>query len=201
MSSTGLRSVLRRVVPAVLAAQALLVPVQPAFAGQPAHLCRAAEGCGSVVVGTVSQAPPEHGACTSAEPVVCQIRRETPWEREVARGQRMRYHELLEDMERTACDMRAEGRSEEEVARTLVDMRNDAKDVVRAGMTREQVAELEARNIRKYGNPLGPTADQLYLKYGSWEKVAAAATRSNEAVDHELGLEFRHCSCEVLRTA
>lgn len=113
----------------------------------------------------------------------------------------MRYHDLLEDMERKACDMRAEGRSEEDIARTLVQMRNDAKDIVRAGMTREQVAELEARNRKKYGNPLGPTADQLYLKYGSWEKVGEAATRSNEAVDHELGLEFRHCSCDVLQAA
>ncbi|MFJ4580271.1 hypothetical protein [Streptomyces echinatus] len=201
MSLPSLRSVARRIVPAVLAAQALLVPAQPVFAAPPAHVCRAAADCGPVVVGPVSQAPPDHGPCTSPEPVVCQIRRETPQEREVARGQRMHYHDLLADMERTACDMRAEGRSEEDVARTLVQMRNDAKDIVRAGMTPEQVAELEARNIKKYGNPLGPTADQLYLKYGSWEKVSAAATRSNEAVDHELGLEFHHCSCEILLSA
>ncbi|MBO0917033.1 hypothetical protein [Streptomyces laculatispora] len=42
---------------------------------------------------------------------------------------------------------------------------------------------------------------QLYVKYGSWEKVVEAATRSSAAVDHELGLEFRHCSCEVLLAA
>ncbi len=132
---------------------------------------------------------------------MCQIRSETPREREVAREQRVSYHQLLEETEHKACDMRAEGRSEEEIARTLVQMRNDAKEIVRAGMTREQVAELEARNRKKYGNPLGPTADQLYLKYGSWEKVSEAATRSNEAVDHELGLEFHHCACDVLSTA
>ncbi|WP_246430688.1 hypothetical protein [Streptomyces rectiverticillatus] len=127
------------------------------------------------------------------------IRSETPQERDVARDQRVRYHQLLEDMERKACAMRAQGSSEEDIARTLVKMRNDAKDIVRSGMTPEQVAELEARNRKKYGNPLGPTADQLYLKYGSWEKVSEAATRSNEAVDHELGLEFHHCSCDVLQ--
>ncbi|GGS10552.1 hypothetical protein GCM10010284_49890 [Streptomyces rubiginosohelvolus] len=132
---------------------------------------------------------------------MCLIRSETPQEREIARGQRMRYHALLEDMERTKCAMRSEGRSEEDVARTLVQMRNDAKDVVRAGMTPDQIAELEARNQKKYGNPLGPTADQLHLKYGSWEKVSEAATRSSAAVDRELGLEFRHCSCEVLQAA
>jgi hypothetical protein len=199
MSLPVLRSVARRVVPVVLAAQALLLPAHPVFAVQTAQACRAAGGCGSISVGPLSQDPPDLGPCADPEPVVCQIRSETPQQREVARGQRVHYHELLEDMERRACRMRAEGRSEEDIARALVRMRNDAKDVVRAGMTREQVAELEARNIRKYGNPLGPTADLLYLKYGSWEKVSDAATRSNEAVDHELGLEFRHCSCEVLQ--
>uniref|UniRef100_A0AAU3GXE4 Lipoprotein n=1 Tax=Streptomyces sp. NBC_01401 TaxID=2903854 RepID=A0AAU3GXE4_9ACTN len=202
MSLNILRSSARRVIPALLVAQAAFLPLQPASASAAqAHPCRPVAGCGSVVVAPVSQAAPEHGHCTSPEPVVCLIRSETPEEREVARDQRMRYHGLLEDMERTECAMRAEGRSEEDIARTLVRMRNDAKDVVRAGMTPEQVAELEARNEKKYGNPLGPTADQLYLKYGSWEKVAEAATRSSAAVDQELGLEFRHCSCEVLRAA
>ncbi|MFF1503325.1 hypothetical protein ACFVZR_26375 [Streptomyces sp. NPDC058316] len=44
----------------------------------------------------------------------------------------------------------------------------------------------------KYGNPLGPTADQQFAKYGSWAAVIDAATRSNAAVDQELGLEPRH---------
>ncbi|MFJ6855261.1 hypothetical protein ACIQM3_32865 [Streptomyces sp. NPDC091271] len=202
MSLKSLRSLARRVVPALLVAQAAFLPLQAASAAEHAsHPCLLAASCGSVVVAPVSQAAPDHGDCTSPEPVVCLIRSETPEEREVARDQRMQYHHLLEDMERKECTMRADGRSEEDIARTLVQMRNDAKDVVRAGMTREQVAELEARNQKKYGNPLGPTADQLYVKYGSWEKVTEAATRSSAAVDHELGLEFRHCPCEVLQAA
>ncbi|MEV8228787.1 hypothetical protein AB0P41_22465 [Streptomyces sp. NPDC079167] len=202
MSLNSLRSLARRVVPALLVAQAALLPLQTASAAEPASRpCLSSASCGSVIVAPVSQAAPDHGDCTSPEPVVCLIRSETPEEREVARDQRMRYHDLLEDMERKECAMRAEGRSEEDIARTLVQMRNDAKDTVRAGMTPEQVAELEARNQKKYGNPLGPTADQLYLKYGSWEKVTDAATRSSAAVDHELGLEFRHCPCAVLQAA
>ncbi|MBW5248291.1 MULTISPECIES: hypothetical protein [Streptomyces] len=202
MSLNTLRSLARRVVPTLLVAQVVLLPLQPASAAERAvQPCRSAAACGSVIVAPVSQAAPDHGDCTSPEPVVCLIRSETPQEREIARDQRMRYHQLLVDMERTECAMRAEGRSEEDIARALVQMRNDAKDVIRAGMTPEQVAELEARNQKKYGNPLGPTADQLYMKYGSWEKVAEAATRSSAAVDQELGLEFRHCSCEVLQAA
>lgn len=203
MSLNSLRSLARRVVPTLLVAQVVLLPLQPASAAAApaAQPCRSAAACGSVIVAPVSQAAPDHGHCTSPEPVVCLIRSETPEEREIARDQRMRYHQLLVDMERTECAMRAEGRSEEDIARALVQMRNDAKDVIRAGMTQEQVAELEARNEKKYGNPLGPTADQLYMKYGSWEKVADAATRSSAAVDQELGLEFRHCSCEALQAA
>jgi hypothetical protein len=93
--------------------------------------------------------------------------------------------------------MRKEGASPEDIARRLVDMRNDAKEVTRAGMSPQEVRRLEERNMAKYGNPLGPTADQLYAKYGSWEAVADAATRTSRAVDQELGLEYRACPCEA----
>ncbi|EPH39592.1 hypothetical protein ABT390_05595 [Streptomyces aurantiacus] len=46
--------------------------------------------------------------------------------------------------------------------------------------------------MKKYRNPLGPTADQQFAKYGSWAAVIEAATRSSAAVDQELGLERRN---------
>jgi len=125
------------------------------------------------------------------------IRSETPQERQESRETRMRYHALLGEMDRTECSMRARGASEEEIARKLVQMRNDAKEITRAGMTPQEVAQLEERNREKYGNPLGPTADQLHAKYGSWEAVSDAATRSSRAVDGELGLKYRPCPCEL----
>ncbi|MFI1680805.1 MULTISPECIES: hypothetical protein [unclassified Streptomyces] len=130
-------------------------------------------------------------SCTSSDPAVCMIREMTPEQRAQARETRIRYHQLLDAMERTADEMHDAGRSDEEIARTLVDMRNEAKDITRAGMSPEAVQALEARNMKKYGNPLGPTADQQYAKYGSWKAVIAAATRSSAAVDRELGLEPR----------
>ncbi|MEU6820766.1 hypothetical protein ABZ921_09065 [Streptomyces atriruber] len=129
--------------------------------------------------------------CTSSDPAVCMIREMTPEQRAQARETRIRYHQLLDTMEDVADRMHAAGSSDEEIARTLVDMRNDAKDITRAGMSPEAVQALEARNMKKYGNPLGPTADQQYAKYGSWSAVIAAATRSSAAVDRELGLEPR----------
>ncbi|MEU5777059.1 hypothetical protein ABZ819_27655 [Streptomyces venezuelae] len=130
-------------------------------------------------------------SCTSSDAAVCMIREMTPEQRAQARETRIRYHQLLDSMERTADEMHAAGRSDEEIARTLVDMRNEAKDITRAGMSPEAVQALEARNMKKYGNPLGPTADQQHAKYGSWSAVIAAATRSSAAVDRELGLEPR----------
>lgn len=129
--------------------------------------------------------------CTSKDAAVCLIRQMTPEEREQAREVRLRYHQLLDTMERVADRMHEEGRSDEEIARVLVDMRNEAKDITRAGMSPEAVQALEERNMKKYGNPLGPTADQQFAKYGSWAKVIEASTRTSAAVDQELGIPPR----------
>ncbi|MEV0522623.1 hypothetical protein AB0I66_04310 [Streptomyces sp. NPDC050439] len=135
--------------------------------------------------------PASEEPCASKDPAVCLIRQMSPEERERAREVRLRYHHLLDTMERVADRMHEEGRSDEEIARVLVDMRNDAKDITRAGMTPEAVEALEQRNMKKYGNPLGPTADQQFAKYGSWAAVIKAATRTSAAVDRELGIPPR----------
>ncbi|MFE5295393.1 hypothetical protein [Streptomyces sp. NPDC056632] len=153
----------------------------------------ATEACGSVITAPLAPPAPADEPCPSTDPVVCRIRVMPMDEKVEAQRTRIRYHDLLEAMHRTEADMRAAGATEEEVARELVDMRNQAKEITRAGMTPEEVRILEERNQAKYGNPLGPTADQLYAKYGSWEQVAAAAMRTSYAVDRELSLEYRPC--------
>lgn len=90
--------------------------------------------------------PASQEPCTSKDPAVCLIRQMSPEERERAREVRLRYHQLLDTMERVADRMHEEGRSDEEIARVLVDMRNEAKDITRAGMTPEAVEALEQRN-------------------------------------------------------
>ncbi|MFC9941410.1 hypothetical protein [Streptomyces pratensis] len=153
----------------------------------------AAEPCGSVITAPLAPRVADNDPCPSADPVVCRIR-VLPMDQKVeAQRTRMRYHALLEDMHRTEAAMRTAGASEEEIARELVDLRNQAKEITRAGMTPKEVAILEQRNREKYGNPLGPTADQLYVKYGSWEKVTDATMRTSYAVDRELSLEYRPC--------
>lgn len=174
----------RRLLVALLSSVALLTGVAaPAAAAE----------CGSVVLGPLPPPASADEPCPSADPVVCRIR-VLPWgEKAEAQQTRMRYHGLLEEMNRTQARMRAEGASTEEIARKLVDMRNGAKEITRAGMSPREVRVLEERNIAKYGNPLGPTADQLHAKYGSWQKVADASMRTSSEVDHALGLEYRPC--------
>ncbi|GAA2092698.1 hypothetical protein GCM10009801_59370 [Streptomyces albiaxialis] len=202
MSRLRPRALARRALPLLLAAQAVLLPA--GLVSGTAHaqqLSCPPTACGSVSTGPVSQAPPSEGPCTSPDKAVCLVRSQTPEEREKSREIRVRYHELLAEMDRTECEMRTEGRSEEEIARKLVQMRNEAKHITRAGMSPDEVRVLEERNRQKYGNPLGPTADQLYAKYGSWRAVSDAAGRTSVAVDHELGLEYRPCGCEAERAA
>jgi hypothetical protein len=41
----------------------------------------------------------------------------------------------------------------------------------------DKVNEYEQRNINKYGNPLGPTIEQLRAQGKTWEQIIESATR------------------------
>lgn len=70
------------------------------------------------------------------------------------------------------------GVSAERVARAGVSARNALKVGARAFSPKGEVARMEARNLEKYGHPVGPTAEQLHAKYGSWEGVVDAVART-----------------------
>ncbi|WP_234432183.1 hypothetical protein [Streptomyces sp. NRRL S-378] len=154
----------------------------------------AAEACGSIITAPLARPVPADDPCPSTDPVVCRLRVLPMDEKVEAQRTRIRYHGLLEAMPRTEADLREAGASDEEIAGELVDMRNQAKEITRAGMTPEEIRILEERNTAKYGNPLGPTADQLHVKHGSWQKVTDASVRTSYAVDRELALEYRPCT-------
>ena len=80
---------------------------------------------------------------------------------------------------RLAKIMRENGDSPEAIARAVSDLRNQAKIDARSTMKPEQVAKLEARNMEKYGDPIGPTPEALFTKYGSWEGVIEASFRTS----------------------
>lgn len=72
---------------------------------------------------------------------------------------------------------RAEGQSSEQIARALVHKRNLLKASYRREDDPSLVALMEARNLARYGNALGPDADAQYRKYGDWDLVIEAACR------------------------
>ena len=67
----------------------------------------------------------------------------------------------LEDRGNSA---RAAGQSTEDTARMHVDMRNQLKVDYHALSPVDAVKAFEQRNVLKYGNPLGPSTDQLRVQ-------------------------------------
>lgn len=90
---------------------------------------------------------------------------------------RAAYEAAVRDLRALADRLLAAGEHEEFVARRLVAERNAVKAAIRSHDPPSLVALLEARNVAKYGDPVGPTADQLHARYGDWGEVIAAACR------------------------
>jgi hypothetical protein len=98
------------------------------------------------------------------------------------------YHQLINEMRTVESEMRASGSSDEDIARVLVQMRNAAKVTTRGLSNPEDVAVWEARNVAKYGDPIGPTADYQYARYGSWEKVIERSYVTSAEYDQAAGI-------------
>ena len=95
----------------------------------------------------------------------------------MAKKARIAYEASVGSLAALAATMRAEGTSEEAIARDVVNRRNQIKVEFRKGDPPNLVAEMERINKAKYGHPVGPTADELFRKYGNWADVIAAACR------------------------
>ena len=106
---------------------------------------------------------------------------------EKARQERIDYHESIEDMYQEYLEMKAAGKSVEEMARAMSAERNEVRlDSYDDDL--EGLAMVKARNLQVYGDENGPTADYLYEKYGSWQTVLDKAFSANAAMDACLGL-------------
>lgn len=74
------------------------------------------------------------------------------------------YFEASKQLEIDIERMTSEGFSKEDIAKHVVDARNQQKVTARANMTAEERVGLEARNIELYGNPIGPDSQWLFDK-------------------------------------
>ena len=110
-----------------------------------------------------------------------------PAQVETYRQERMEYHASLQSMYDMLTEMKAAGAGTEEIARAVSAQRN----VIRFAAydnDPEGLAVVKARNLEKYGREEGPTPDEIYQKYGSWEMVIEKAFSPNVGMDVCLGL-------------
>ena len=78
---------------------------------------------------------------------------------------RQTYNKIVNQMQVEAAAMRAANKPLRAIAERMVKLRNEAKATTRATMDPRDVAKLEARNMRDYGDKLGPTLDDMIAKY------------------------------------
>jgi hypothetical protein len=98
-----------------------------------------------------------------------------------AKATRVEYHKGLAEKARWVEELRAQGQSDEAIARQLVDSRNQARMAMYAP---QDLPKLMERNLAKYGNPTGPSyEDALKKADGDPGEVIASALRSNKGVD------------------
>ncbi|MDH0340180.1 hemagglutinin repeat-containing protein [Chromobacterium haemolyticum] len=90
---------------------------------------------------------------------------------------RIAYESEAESLAFQANKMLRQGVSEEVVAKWAHAQRNKLKVDFRDISPKDFVIQAEKRNVERYGNPLGPTIEQLREKGKSWRQIIESAAR------------------------
>ena len=104
-----------------------------------------------------------------------------------AKKQRIQYHQSLQTMYDILNRMTAEGASEEQIARTISAERNRIR-LAAYDNDPQGLADVKKSNLETYGHEDGPTADEQFVKYGSWSIVLQKAFSANLGMDACCGL-------------
>ncbi|MBQ6907028.1 MAG: S-layer homology domain-containing protein, partial [Clostridia bacterium] len=106
---------------------------------------------------------------------------------ETYRQNRIEYLQSYSQMYDILDEMTAEGKSIEEIARKVSEKRNELRLAAYEGNP-EGLETVKVHNLEKYGHEDGPTADEMFEKYGSWEQVIEKAFSHNPGMDACVGL-------------
>ncbi len=99
------------------------------------------------------------------------------------------YIQGTQNLMKVIDEMQAAGRSSEAIARRVVIQRNSQKMESRSLMTPAEVNWLETRNMESfYKHPVGPTPDQMFKEYGSWDKVIQKSLTKDPVINILLGI-------------
>ncbi len=99
-----------------------------------------------------------------------------------ARQKRIDYHISNAKIYDTVINMKNAGNTAEEIARAASKLRNEIR-LASYSDDPEGLATVKKSNLETYGHEDGPTADDLYVKYGSWEKVIEKSMSTNPGKD------------------
>ena len=103
------------------------------------------------------------------------------------REKRIEYHKSLDSMTDILYKMKEEGATTEEMARAV----SAEKNRIRLESYKddpEGLEKLKQSNMDTYGHEDGPTPDEMFEKYGSWEIVMQKAFSTNMGMDACCGL-------------
>ena len=103
-----------------------------------------------------------------------------------AREERRTYHESMAELYDMILAMMDEDKDVETIARAVNKRRNELRMEAEKDNP-EGLALVKKRNLETYGNEEGPTADDLYEKYNSWDMVLYKALGTNAGMDACLG--------------
>jgi hypothetical protein len=104
-----------------------------------------------------------------------------------ASAARRAYHESMDSMTDIIYEMREKGASVEEMARAVSQERNRIR-IESYKDDPEGLQSLMESNLETYGHEEGPSADDLFEKYGSWAEVLQKSFSSNMGMDACCGL-------------
>lgn len=104
-----------------------------------------------------------------------------------AKKQRTEYHQSLQTMYDILNKMTDEGEPEEKIARTISAERNRLR-LATYDNDPKGLADIKKSNLETYGHEDGPTADEMFAKYGSWSIVIQKAFSTNMGMDACCGL-------------
>lgn len=103
-----------------------------------------------------------------------------------AREQRQAYHDSMDELYQMILSMVAKDQDIETIARAVSQRRNELRMEAYADDP-EGLETMKKRNLETYGHEEGPTQDEMFEKYGSWEKVLLKALGTNPGMDACLG--------------
>ena len=92
----------------------------------------------------------------------------------------------MSELYRLIEDMLLEAKPVEEIARAVSQRRNELRLEAYADDP-EGLELVKKSNLETYGDEIGPSADFLYKKYGSWQTVLEKALGTNAGMDACLG--------------